>query len=184
MAKLFIIAGPSGAGQNSVLDGLKQKKLDYNFVVTTTTRKPRPGEKHGVDYYFVSKEKFQDMIESDEMREWAEYAGNYYGSTKIEIKNNLKGDIPVITQIEHQGVKTMKKMMSDCVAILIAESIDVLENRIRRRGSLTEDEIQKRMKIAKEWLMEEEIYDFKVINQEGKLNEAIKEVAGIIEKNK
>ena len=180
---VVIISGPSGAGEDSIIEGLR-KYTTINRVITTTTRDMRPGESHGNPYYFISKEEFEKHIESNEMVEWAkQYNGNLYGVTRAELErvNALPG---IGTwKIEYQGVMTAKKLFPEIKSIFImADSLEVLAERIRRRDGVSEEFIQERMEYTKEWLQHEDIYDYKVINHQGKLDEAVAEVATILKK--
>lgn len=183
LPNVVIISGPSGAGEDSVIEGLREFTT-INRVITTTTREPREGETDGSPYYFVSAEEFEKKIETGEVVEWArQYNGNLYGVTKEELQrvNDLPG--LGVWKIEYQGVMTAKKLFPDMLAILImAESLEVLEQRIRGRSEVTEEFIAERMKYTREWLTHEDIYDYKVINRQGKLEETINEVIDIIRK--
>ena len=181
---IVIISGPSGAGEDSVIDGLT-RYTTVNRIITTTTRDKRPSESDGNPYYFISKEAFEEKIRNGEMIEWAkQYNGNLYGVTKSELErvNALPG---IGTwKIEYQGVMSAKKLFPEIKSIFImAESLDVLAQRIRMRSHVTDEYIQERMEYTKEWLKHEDIYDHKVINYQGKLDETIKQVADILKKN-
>ncbi len=180
---LVIISGPSGAGEDSIIEGLRAH-AQVNRIITTTTRGKRPGESDGSPYYFVSKEVFEEKVHNNEMVEWAkQYNGNLYGVTKAELErvNALPGF--GAWKIEYQGVITAKKLFPEIISILIiAESLDVLAQRIRSRGNVSEQYIQERAEYSKEWLKHEDIYDYKVINRQGKLDEAINEVLAILKK--
>lgn len=180
---VVIISGPSGAGEDSVIDGLK-KFATVNRIVTTTTRAMRPGESEGNPYYFVSKEEFERKIANDEMVEWAkEYNDNLYGVTRSELER--AGSLPGIApwKIEYKGVMTAKKLFPEITSIfLMADSLEVLAERIRSRDGVSEEYINERMEYTKEWLKHEDIYDYKVINRQGKLDEAIQEVVDILKK--
>ncbi len=181
---LFILSGPSGAGEDSIIEGLK-KHLPIERVVTSTTREPRTGESQGNPYYFLSRENFQQKIDAGEMVEYAqEYNNNYYGVTKTEIERVLASGRVGIWKIEWKGVITAKKLYPNiCAIFLMTESLEVLEQRIRRRDSnISEEYIQERMNYTKEWLKHEDIYDYTVINKENHLEEAINEVKDIIQK--
>jgi guanylate kinase len=180
---IVIISGPSGAGEDSVIDGL-QKYTRVNRIITTTTRAMRPGEREGEPYYFISKEEFEKKIAQNEMIEWAkQYNGNLYGVTRSELErvNALPG---IGTwKIEYQGVLSAKKLFPEIKSIfLMADSLEVLAERIRARSHVTEEYIQERMEYTKEWLKHEDIYDYKVINKQGKLDEAVKEIMEILKK--
>lgn len=179
---LFIISGPSGAGEDSVIDGLK-KILPIDRVITSTTRPMRPGETSGNPYYFISRDDFIKLIEEKKLFEYAEeYNGNYYGVARNEI-NRVKTSGKIgIWKIEYKGVITAKKLMPDITAIFINASLEILEKRIRSRSNVTEKFVQERLKYTKQWLKHLDIYDYIVENQEGKLNQTIANVAEIIKK--
>ena len=180
---VVIISGASGAGEDSAIEGLRSY-TQVNRVITTSTRDMRPGESDGSPYYFISKEAFEEKLDRGEMVEWAkQYNGNLYGVTKAELErvNALPG--VGIWKIEYQGVMSAQKLYPDILSIFImAESLDVLADRIRSRGSVSEEFIQERMEYTKEWLKHEDIYDYKVINYQGKLDETVKEIAQILKK--
>jgi guanylate kinase len=183
---LFILSGPSGAGEDSVIEGLK-KCLPIERVVTSTTRKPRAGESQGNPYYFLSHQEFQQKIEAGEMVEYAqEYNNNYYGVTKMEIERVLQSGRIGIWKIEWKGVITAKKLYPEiCAIFLMTENLETLERRIRRRDSgISDNYVKERMEYTKEWLTHKDIYDYTVINKENKLEEAIEEVRAIIEKRR
>ncbi len=183
LGNVVIISGPSGAGEDSIIGGLSAFTT-VNRIITTSTREMRPGESDGSPYYFISAEEFAKKIENNEMIEWArQYNGNYYGVTKSELErvNALPG---VGTwKIEYQGVMSAKKLFPEILSIFImADSLDILASRIRSRGNVTEEFIQERMDYTKEWLKHTDIYDYTVINHQGKLDEAIREIAHILKK--
>ncbi|HUO55885.1 MAG TPA: guanylate kinase [Candidatus Paceibacterota bacterium] len=183
LENIVILSGPSGAGEDSIIAGLGIKTR-INRVITTTTREKRPGESDGSPYYFISKDAFEDTIRSNEMIEWAkQYNDNLYGVTKSELErvNSLPG--VGVWKIEYQGVISAKKLFPEIKAIFImADSLEVLAERIRKRGNVSESYIQERMEYTKEWLKHQDIYDYKVINRQGKLDEAIAEVMEILRK--
>ncbi len=181
---LFIISGPSGAGEDSVIEGLK-KHLPIERVITTTTRAPRPGESQGNPYYFISLKEFQDKIKNKEFLEYAqEYNGNFYGVSRQEIERIKKLPKIGIWKMEYKGVQTAKKIMPEIKAIFLnAPSLEILEKRIRQRGNVSEQYIQERLAYTKEWLKHLDIYDYQVINEEGKLEETILKIKKIIQQN-
>lgn len=183
MAKLFIISGPAGAGKKGIIEGLN-KFFATQRIITTSTRDKRPGESEGDPYYFVSKEKFQEMIKSGEFIEWAlEQNNNYYGGTKKEVERVLSGDKIGIWEIEYKGVMAAKKIFPQIKAILISAPLESLEKRLRGRDQgASEKYIQERMEYTKEWLRHKDIYDYEVINHDNRQNEAISEVVKIIKK--
>ncbi|MFZ2154161.1 MAG: guanylate kinase [Candidatus Moraniibacteriota bacterium] len=183
-SNIFIISGPSGAGEDSIIDGLK-KKFEVEKIVTTTTRQMRPGESHGKQYYFISKDEFMEKIKNDEFAEYAqEYNDNFYGVTKDELERvNGCGKIG-LWKIEYKGVMTAKKKFPEIKSIYIAPpSLEILKKRIMKRDNVSEEYVNERMEYTKEWMKFEHIYDYKVVNEEDKLDDAIIEVANIIKNN-
>ena len=178
--KLFIISGPSGAGEDSVIEELR-KFFPVERVITTTTRKKRSDVFSEDPYYFISKEEFEKGISENRFFEYArEYNNQFYGVTNEEIQRVIKSGRIGIWKIEYKGVITMKKIMPEVVAILIiTPSLEVMKQRLLRRGE-SEEFVRQRMDYTKEWLKHKDIYDYEVINYEGKLDEAVEEVKGII----
>jgi guanylate kinase len=180
---LFIISGPSGAGEDSVIDGLA-KILPIERTITTVTRSPRADESDGHPYYFVSEEQFQKKIASGEIVEYAKhYNGNYYGVTKTELERVAASEKIGIWKIDYKGVETAKKLFPGIMAILIAAPIEIISQRIRTRDNVTEDYIAERMAYTREWLKHTDIYDYTVTNEQGKLDQTIQEVIAIIKKH-
>ncbi len=182
MNSLFIISGPSGAGEDSIIDGLK-KIMPIERVITSTTRQMRPGETSGNPYYFISRKNFMELIAEKKLFEYAqEYNGNYYGVTRDEI-NRVKTSGKIgIWKIEYKGVITAKKLIPDITAIFINAPLEILEKRIRSRSNVTEKFVRERLEYTKQWLKRLDIYDYIVENQEGKLSQTIGNVAKIIKK--
>lgn len=184
-SNIFIVSGPSGAGEDSIIEGLK-KNLPIERVITTSSRPMREGDSEGNPYYFVSREEFEKKIENEEMAEWAEeYNNNLYGVTKEELDRVAGSGKIGIWKIEYKGVIFAKKNFPEIKSIFIAPpSLEILEQRIRRRDpSVSEEYIKERTAYTKEWMKHEDAYDFKVINEEGKLHEATEKVAQIIREN-
>jgi guanylate kinase len=186
-SKIFIITGTSGVGKDSVIEGLKKSSFDFEWVKTTVSRPPREGESEGNPYYFVSPETFQKKIDQDEMIEYAKVYGNYYGAEKREIERCFESGKPVIWKVDIQGVPVIKKRYPDSVCIFLsAPNFEILEKRIRSRGKDDEKTIQKRMQKAKIEMGGAEnnsLYDYIVVNEEGKLQKTIGKVSEIIRKN-
>lgn len=183
MKKIFIISGPSGAGEDSVIDGLK-KLLPIERVITTTTRAMRKNESQGNPYYFISQNEFSAAIADNRFFEYAqEYNNNYYGVTRQEINRVKKSAQTGIWKIEYKGVITAKKILGDKVcAILITAPLKVLAERIKSRDNADDDFIKERMAYTKEWLKHRDIYDYEVENKQGKLTQTIEKVLKIIKK--
>jgi len=184
MSNIFIVSGPSGAGEDSVIEGLK-KILPIEKIITSTTRKIRPGEIRGVNYYYISEEEFKEKIKSDALAEWAqEYNANFYGVTKEELERVKNSGKIGLWKIEYKGVLTAKTKFPEIKSIYIAPpSLEILRQRIIRRDpSVSEQYLNERTEYTREWMKHEDIYDYKVVNEEGQLEETIQKVAEIIKK--
>lgn len=183
MKNVFIISGPSGAGEDSIIEGLT-KILPVERVITTTTRSPRTGDSEGHPYYFITKEKFEEKIVLGDFLEYAkEYNNQFYGVTKEELKRVASTGKIGIWKIEYKGVITAKQLFPDIIAILINAPIDVLEERIRKRDNPTEEVLQERLAYTKEWLKHTDIYDYIIENEQGKLDEAIQKTFALIKEH-
>lgn len=163
---LVVISGPSGTGKGTVMNYLMEHSDDLRLSVSATTRKPREGETHGVQYYFLSREEFEKMIENGEVLEYAEYCGRYYGTPLKPIETWLREGHDVILEIEVQGGAQVKKKCPESVTIFILPpSMEELENRLRGRGTEDEETIQKRLDTARTELQEADHYDYTVVNE-------------------
>ena len=183
-SNIFIISGPSGAGEDSIIEGLK-KYFELERIVNATTRQMREGDINGKTYHFLSKEEFKSQIEAGNFAEYAQhYNGNFYGVTKKELQRVKESGKLGLWKIEYKGVMAVKKIYPEIISIFLnAASLEILEIRIRRRSDVSDKYIAERMAYTKEWLKHLDLYDYEVINEEGKLNEAIEKVAKIIEKH-
>ena len=180
---LIIFSGPSGSGKDTVLNELLQKHDDVKLSISATTRKPRENEVDVVHYYFISKEDFEKKIDDNEMLEYAVYGDNYYGTPKAPVDKWLTEGKTVILKIEVQGAEKIRKMYPEALSIFIMPpSLAVLEKRIRGRQSEKEEDIIKRLSIAKNELERACEYDFAVINDD--LDDAVEDVASIIKAEK
>ena len=180
---IFILSGPSAAGEDSIIRCLEEQ-IEIEKIITTTTREMRPRESQGNPYYFISKKEFEDKIKKDDFYEYAEEdRGNLYGVTKKEFERACNIGKPVIWKVDYKGVITGKKVFPDAVAILIDVSLETIENRIRRRDSLSEEYIQGRLKYAQGWYANKDKFDYSIKNEEGKLSEAVAEVIAMIKKH-
>lgn len=183
MNNLFIISGPSGVGEDSVIQGL-QKILPIERVITTTTRQMRPGDSQGNPYYFITREAFEQGIAAGSFVEYArEYNDQLYGVTREEL-DRVIGDGKIgIWKIEYKGVMSAKRLFPGIIAILITAPLEILEKRIRNRDNPSEESLKERMDYTREWLKHKDIYDYAVENEEGKLSETIEKVATIIRRH-
>jgi guanylate kinase len=162
---LIVLSGPSGVGKGTVCTALRKQAPELVYSVSATTRSPREGEVDGVNYFFRSREQFQQLIDTDEMLEWAEYVGNMYGTPRRFVEDTLRSGKDVILEIEVQGALKVKQKFSEGVFIfLLPPSLDELENRIVTRGTESDEIIRSRMSIAVEEIRLMEHYDYAIIN--------------------
>ncbi len=167
---LIILSGPSGCGKGTVVKELLSRRDDTVVSVSVTTRTPRPGEEDGVHYFFRTKEQFEEMIKRDELLEYADYNGNYYGTPLPPIEEWLNAGKNVLLEIEVQGAQKVMKRCPDHVSVFIAApSIEVLEQRLRGRGTEAEEVIKRRLNAAKEEMAAAERYRYYVVNDEVEL---------------
>ena len=178
--KLFVISGASGVGKSTVLAKVIDRREDLLFSVSATTRTPRPGEQEGVNYYFVSKEAFREMIDRDEFVEYDAHMSNFYGTPKGQLEDKLQ-KANVILDIEPNGAFAVREKRPDAVLIFIAPpSMEELERRLRSRGDTPEDQILIRLDRAK-WEMEQTPhYDYVVIND--RVDACADEIVNIVAK--
>ena len=164
--KLFVISGASGVGKSTVLKRVMESRADLSFSVSATTRPARPGEEDGVHYYFVSQEKFQQMIRENAFLEYDKHAANYYGTPEFQVEEKLQNG-SVILDIEPAGARIVREKRSDCVLIFIMPpSQEELERRLRGRGDTSEEQIGLRLERAK-WEMDQRSwYDHVVVNDQ------------------
>ncbi len=174
----MVISAPSGGGKSAVKNHLIKSDRRFAFSITCTTRKPRPGEKEGRDYYFVSPEKFEALRKNGSLIEWAEVHGNLYGTPKKSVLSLLEsGKIPLMT-IDVKGAKSVKRIFRDAVSIfLLPPSLSVMVKRLKKRGE-GERELSIRLKTAKRELKEAFGYDYLVIND--KLEKASEDIAAVV----
>jgi len=178
---LILLSGLSGAGKDTVLDGLRKSKLPFYISVSATTRAPRAGEKEGVDYNFVTKKRFQEMIDANELLEWADVYGNLYGRPRGPIKEALEKGQDVIVRIDVQGAAAYKKLLPGAVAIFMAApSIAELETRLKKRKTETPEQLELRLKTAEKELNQLHIFDYVIINRENEAERTIAEVQSIM----
>lgn len=175
---LIVVSGPSGCGKGTLLaEVLKKDKFFYS--VSATTRNPRPGEIDGVNYYFMTKEKFEEIAENGGMLEYASYCGNYYGTPKKPVEDMLERGIHVILEIEVQGAMKIKEKCPDALFVFILPpSLKELRRRLNKRGTETEEVIERRLGEAAGEITQARKYDYTVVN--GELSEAVDDFLAII----
>ena len=176
---LIVISGPSGAGKGTICKALLEREDNLYLSVSATTRKPREGEVHGVNYYFLEKEDFMKRVENEEFLEWAEVHGNCYGTPKFNVEELINEGKNVILEIDVQGALNVKKNCEDGVFIFVLPpSMEELKRRIIKRGSETPESLITRFKNAYEEINFISKYNYAVVNDD--LEEAVKKVQNII----
>jgi guanylate kinase len=165
---LVVVSSPSGAGKTTLCHRLMSEFPQVKFSISYTTRKARAGERHGVDYYFVSADEFRRMRDAGEFAEWAEVHGNYYGTPRTEVDAALEGGKDVLFDIDWQGGRQLKAQFpTDAVMIwILPPSLEVLEQRLRRRATDSADVIESRLASAKRELAEYGNYDYLIVNDD------------------
>ena len=164
--KLFIVSGPSGSGKSTVTK-LVKNRLNIPLSISATTREPRDGEMNGKDYFFLTKEAFEQKIKNDEFYEYANVHGNYYGTLKEVVESNLNKGLNVILEIDVQGALIAKEKKKDAVLVFFrTKDMETLEKRLRNRNSDSEEVIQTRLKNALKELEYEKKYDYTIINND------------------
>ncbi len=177
--KLFVISGPSGAGKSTVITRLLKQLSNVYFSISATTREPRRGERDGVDYHFIGKKEFEQLIENDQLLEYAEFVGNYYGTPAIPVDEKLNAGYDVILDIETKGAEQVMSKRPDAISIFIFPgSFEILEQRLRLRGTDSEEKILGRLAQAKIECQKAEMYDYIIIND--RFETACDEVISII----
>ena len=176
---LIVVSGPAGSGKGTVLKEVMKLSDDFAYSVSATTRKPRPGEVHGVNYFFVSREEFEENIKNDSLIEYTEYCGNYYGTIDSKVQEMLK-EKNVILEIEVEGAMNVKKKFPDAVLILLLPpDFKTLEARLRGRGTETDDVIRARLEQSKAELACFDKYDYVVINMNEGAHDAALDIINI-----
>ncbi|MDX8045001.1 guanylate kinase [Gracilibacillus sp. S3-1-1] len=177
---LFILSGPSGVGKGTVRKALFEQDTNLKYSISMTTRAMREGEQEGVDYFYRTREQFEQMIQERKMLEYAEYVGNYYGTPKQYVEETLEKGHDVFLEIEVQGALQVKENFPQGVFIfLIPPSLEELKNRIIDRGTETEDLILNRLKEARSEIEMMDKYDYVVVNDN--IGEAVKKVQAIVQ---
>lgn len=165
--KLFILSGPAGAGKGTLRKKLFEAMPDLVYSVSCTTRHIRPGEEEGRDYHFIQKDEFATLVDRGAFLEWAEVHGNYYGTRQSDVERSLEKGIDVVLEIDVQGAANVIRKMPDAVKIFItAPSLDILRDRLERRGTETPEQLMLRMKNAEIEIRCADDYDRIIVNDD------------------
>lgn len=179
---LIVISGPPGGGKDSVIKRMKELGYPFHFVVTATDRPPRPGEVHGVDYFFLSTEEFQRLEREGELLEHAVVYGQHKGVPKQQVREALASGKDVIMRVDVQGAATIRQLAPEAVPIfLTAASEEELVVRLERRGTETVEQLAERTGRIRQEMECLKDFDYVVVNREGELDRAVAQVAAIIE---
>ncbi|MEO0249576.1 MAG: guanylate kinase [candidate division WOR-3 bacterium] len=178
---LIVLSGPSGAGKDATLARMKELGCPFHFVVTATDRPQRPGEVHGVDYYFVSSEEFATMLERDELLEHAVVYGQHKGVPKSHVREALASGKDVIMRLDVQGAATIRRMIPDALLIfLLAPSEEELIRRLKERQTESPEDLKRRIALISEEMKRLPEFDYVVINRDGRLDETVEQIMAII----
>ncbi|WP_138414941.1 guanylate kinase [Aquibacillus sediminis] len=176
---LFVLSGPSGVGKGTVRKALFEKDTELKYSISMTTRAMREGEQEGIDYFYRSRDDFENMIQNNKLLEYAEYVGNYYGTPRDYVEETLESGKDVFLEIEVQGALQVKKNFPEGVFIfLFPPSLEELKNRIVSRGTETEELVKNRLLAAKEEIDMMDAYDYVVVND--KIDHAVEKVQSIV----
>ncbi len=178
---LIVLSGPSGVGKDVTLQALKKRNIPLHFVVTATTRAPRPEETHGVDYFFYSKEEFEAMIAANDLLEYAIVYDDYKGIPKEQVRKAMQSGLDVILRVDVQGAAKLRELNPDAVLIfLLPSSVGEWHERLNNRKTETEESMNIRMNKVKWELEYLKIFDYMVVNRHNQLEEAVETIVDIL----
>ncbi len=178
--RLFVVSGPSGVGKGTLVSRVRELRPDLGLTVSATTRQPRPGEVDGVSYHFLTVSDFESRVAAGEFLEWANVFGNRYGTLRSEVERNLSAGKSVILEIDVQGALNVRKLMPEAVLVFIEPpSFEVLEERLRGRGTEDEQVVKLRLETAAGELKLAPSYDERIVNDD--LQEATSELLRVLD---
>ena len=177
--RIIIVSGPSGVGKGTILRTVMQQHESLHYSVSATSRPMRPEDREGVSYYFVSRERFEEMIAQDELLEYAEYVGNYYGTPLAPIREAMKNGFDIVMDVEVIGAKKIKARVPEAVLVfLAASSLDAVRQRLIARGDVSPEAMEERLKRAVWECSQAEGYDYIVLNDD--VDHAVRELRAIM----
>lgn len=175
LGKLIVLTGPSGVGKGTLMNEILQRHPELYYSVSATTRSPRPGEINCQKYYFITRQEFQELVTKGEFLEWAEFAGNFYGTPRAAVLNHIQSGKLVLLEIELEGARQIRTAFPSALSIFILPpSFSELENRIRGRGQDSEEAICRRLKRAEAEIAAADEFDLQIINDD--FEQALKEI--------
>jgi guanylate kinase len=178
---LIVLSGPSGVGKDAVLARMKKSGRPFHYVITATTRPKRAREKNGVNYHFLSRKEFQQMIDKHQFLEWATVYGNYYGVPKDQITSALSKGVDAIVKVDVQGAATIKKILPQAVFIfLMPPSVEELEKRLKKRHSECSADLALRLEGAGGEIKCLPIFDYVITSHQNKLGEVVSQIDAIV----
>lgn len=179
MSAVFVITGPSGVGKGTLIRALFERVPELELSVSATTRRPRPGETQGVDYHFLSDGEFDRLVHAGEFVEWAEYSGRRYGTLRAELEDRVNAGRPVVLEIEVQGARQVRRTVPEAIQVFIAPpSAETLQLRLVGRGTDSQDEIARRLAVAREELAAQDEFRYVVVND--RLEDAVERLEAIV----
>jgi len=179
---LIVISGPSGVGKDTVLQRMKERNLPFHFVVTATTRPPRPNEEHGVDYFFVSRSEFADMIEHGDLLEYAIVYEDYKGIPKSQVREALSSGQDVVMRLDVQGAETIRELCPEALLIfLTTQNEEEMVRRLRMRKTENPDSLRLRIATARQEINRIRSFDYIVVNRELRLDDTVDTILAIIQ---
>jgi guanylate kinase len=182
---LIVLSGPSGAGKDVVLSRLSELGYPLRYITTVTTRSQRVNEEDNIDYQFISTEKFQEMISGNELLEWANVYGNWYGVPKQPVKQALDKGQDTIVKVDIQGVATIKKILPQAVFIFLTPpSMEEVITRLKQRHTESALDLALRIKTAEEEIKQLSLFDYVIINKQDEVDLAVSEIKAIISAEK
>ena len=178
---VVVISGPSGVGKDTLLERMSEMGFDYHFTVTATTRAPRPGEICGVNHFFLTRDRFLEMVDNSELLEWARVFGNFYGVPKEQVRQALAKGTHVLIRVDVQGARRLRTIVPEAVFIFVAPpSTESLRVRLLERGVNSAEDMDTRLRAADVEIREASMFDHIVVNEDNKQDEAVVKVREII----